>query len=89
METAVIIEDLHRLPGVARAGTEVQLEVLDTGDTQVVWLLGEGDSQYGHEVVSYKAPLGQALVGKQKGDLVEINGVAYFRVLAIEQKLPR
>lgn len=88
METAAILEDFPRLPGVARAGTEVRLEVLSTGVEQIVWLLGEGDSQFGHGVVSYKAPLGQALVGKMEGDIVEMNGTPHFKILSVVEKLP-
>ncbi|MEN6549775.1 MAG: GreA/GreB family elongation factor [Armatimonadia bacterium] len=89
METALAIEDVHRAPGVAGVGKEVRLREVESGEEQSVWVLGEGDTQYGHDVVSYKAPLGQALVGKKVGDVAQVgeDGPQY-EVLAIEEKMP-
>jgi transcription elongation factor GreA len=89
MEGAFIIEDIHRNPGVVGVGKELRLRELESGAEQTVWVLGEGDSQYGHEVVSYKAPLGHALVGKKPGDVVQVgeDGPRY-EVLSITDKLP-
>lgn len=90
METAVAIEDIHRIEGLAGVGKEVRLKNVETGAEQLVWILGEGDSQYGHDVVSYKAPLGQALVGKRAGDVVELetNGGETLEVVAVTERLP-
>jgi transcription elongation factor GreA len=90
METAMAIEELHLPEGVAGVGKFVRLRNLGTGDEQDAWILGEGDSQYGHGVVSYKAPLGQVLVGKRVGDQVEMaaDGGQQFEVLSIETRLP-
>jgi len=90
METAMAIEELHLPEAVAGVGKLVRLRNLDSNHEQDVWILGEGDSQYGHEVVSYKAPLGQALVGKRVGEQVQMatNGQQRFEVLSIETKLP-
>ena len=84
-----VIEEIHRLSGVAGVGKEIRLRDVASGEEQTLWLLGEGDSQYGHEVVSYKAPLGQALVGKHAGDTVRVgdDGPTY-EILAITERLP-
>lgn len=89
MENALIIEDIHRLPDSAGVGKEVRLRLVESGEEMIVWILGEGDSQYGHEVVSYKAPLGQAMVGKHVGSMVQVgeDGPRY-EILAITDKLP-
>lgn len=89
METALAIEDVHRAPGVAGVGKEVRLRKVESGEEQSVWVLGEGDTQYGHEVVSYKAPLGQALVGKKVGDVVQVGEEGpKHEILAIEDRMP-
>jgi len=90
MKTAMAIEELHLTDGVCGVGKFLRLRNLATNEEQDVWLLGEGDSQYGHEVVSYKAPLGQALVGKRVGDKVamDADGGQEFEVLRIETRLP-
>lgn len=89
METALAIEDVHRAPGVAGVGKQLRLRNADTGEELSVWLLGEGDTQYGHEVVSYKAPLGQALVGKRVGDVLQVGEDGPKQeILAIEDRMP-
>jgi transcription elongation factor GreA len=41
-------------------------------ETRTFWLLGEGDSRFGPEVVSSSAPTGRALLGRKVGEEVEI-----------------
>ncbi len=86
------IEDLEREPGVAVPGTEINLEEVDQpGKTIRVWLLGEGDQQFGDSVVSYKAPVGEAILGSRTGEMVEVphdNGSRSYRVLSVETRLP-
>src|SRR5206468_2243872 len=73
MKDVSFIEDVPAVPDVAGLGTEVELET-ESGETRRLWILGEGDDSLGPEVVSYKAPLGRALVGKRRGDTVRLPG---------------
>lgn len=90
IETAVAIEDLHRIPGIAGVGKLIKLRNRETGEENEVWVLGEGDSQYGHGVISYKAPLGQSLVGKRIGDAITLpgDGEQEWEIVQVEEKLP-
>jgi transcription elongation factor GreA len=90
METAFAIEDIHRAEGIVGVGKVIKFHNHTSGEDSEVWLLGEGDSQYGHGVISYKAPLGQALVGKRVGDHVDIpaHEGQDIEIVGIEEKLP-
>jgi transcription elongation GreA/GreB family factor len=72
-------------------GTEVVLEPAPGGEPLLVWVLGEGDQELGTSVVSYKAPLGQALLRKRVGDEVILprdgEEIAY-RVRTVRERLP-
>lgn len=89
LQGALIIEEIHRVSGLAGVGTLVTLREVDSGEEQTLWILGEGDSQYGPDVVSYKAPLGQALVRKQVGEVVQVGEEGpQYEILAITDRLP-
>lgn len=90
METAVAIEDIHRVEGIGGVGKFIKLRNLSTEEEMEIWLLGEGDSQSGNQVISYKAPLGQNLVGKRVGDVIELPGSdgQIAEIISIEEKLP-
>lgn len=91
MENARIIEDQRFPPDTVVAGTEVTVKDLADGTERVFWLLGQGDSVQDTHVINYLAPVGQALIGKHVGDIVEFeaNGsVQRLQVLSIVPKLP-
>lgn len=89
MESAFAIEDLHRTEGIAGVGKTIKIRNTETGEETEVWMLGESDSGYGHGVISYKAPLGQILVGKRVGDIIEMpDGLTEAEVVKVEEKLP-
>lgn len=86
---ARFIEDLEVEPGVVRAGTQVILR--DSGGERTIWLLGEGDSHLGDNVVSYRAPLGRALVGHREGDRVHFtlgDEETEIEILSVQRRLP-
>jgi transcription elongation factor GreA len=72
LREVTLIDDLTPDPGIAGPGTEVTV-ALDGGGTQIVWILGEGDGEFGPEVVSYRAAVGKALLGRKVGDKVMWN----------------
>lgn len=84
LDQAAFIEDLEPLPGVVAPGTEVVLRSADGADVRTIWLLGEGDGHLGDDVVSYRAPLGQALLGRREGDTVSLDLGGAPSVVTIE-----
>ncbi len=86
-----LIDDLVPDAGVAAPGTQVTI-AHDGGSTSSYWILGEGDNELGPEVVSYRAPIGLALLGHREGDAVswlaegaEVRGT----VARVEARPPR
>ena len=86
-----LIDDLVPEPGVVSPGTAVTVRHAD-GGTSYFWILGEGDNELGKEVVSYRAPIGLALLGRRVGEAVswlaegeEVRG----SIAAVEARSPR
>jgi transcription elongation factor GreA len=69
LREVTIIDDLPADAGVAGPGTEVEIAI-EGGAVQRYWILGEGDNDLGPEVVSYRAAIGRALLGRRVGDPV-------------------
>ncbi|MBI5836957.1 MAG: GreA/GreB family elongation factor [Candidatus Eisenbacteria bacterium] len=69
---ARLIEEISVREDSAGPGTEVVLH--GDGAERTVWILGEGDSDHGPEVVGYLAPAGRALQGHKVGDRVTLTG---------------
>ncbi len=69
LREVTLIDDTVPERGVAAPGTEVKVDIHD-GGTQTVWILGDGDGDMGPNVVSYRAPVGLALLGHRVGDKV-------------------
>ena len=87
-----IIDDLQRPEGRVAPGTEVLAEDLNTGNLRTFWILGEGDDVHGPDVISYTAPLGRALLGKQIVDQIRLPAEETsheYAVRAISPKLPK
>lgn len=82
------IEEADVPDNVVAPGTEVEVEDVATGTKKSMRILGPWDSVLGEDVVSYKAPLAQGLLGTAKDDEAEItlpNGKIRLRVVAIRK----
>lgn len=73
LREVALIEEQSREAGVAAPGTEVAI-ALEDGSTVRYWILGEGDGELGPEVVSYRAAIGKALIGRRSGESVTWQG---------------
>jgi transcription elongation GreA/GreB family factor len=88
---AQVIEDLPIDDSCVQAGTEVILKPVEGGESVVYWVLGEGDSRHGPDVVSYRAELGQALWRRRAGEELELplpGERRRFRLERIRRRLP-
>jgi transcription elongation factor GreA len=61
-----------RRDGVAGLGTRVQVRDVETGEIAEYELVGALEADVGNGRVSVAAPVGKALVGRRKGDVVEV-----------------
>ena len=64
-------------------GSTVSLKNLDTKEEIEYKIVGKDEADLKHKLIYFKSPIGTGLIGKNKGDLVEIttpNGVKNFEV---------
>jgi transcription elongation factor GreA len=67
-------------------GTRVKVKDVDLGDEEYFELVGPGDEDYDNNKILTNSPVGQGLLGKKKGDVVEIKvpmGNLRFEILEI------
>ena len=64
-------------------GSTVNLENLDTGEKINYKIVGKDEADLKNKLLYFQSPLGKGLIGKNKGDLVEINtpaGIKNFEI---------
>lgn len=73
--------------GSAHLGSMVTLEDLEFGDELVVRLVGSMEADPTHDKISITSPMGEALIGRSAGDVVEVAapaGTIQYKVLTVE-----
>ncbi len=91
LREARMLEDLKFPDDEVGPGTEVTLEDRGTGNMVAYWILGEGDGDFGNDVISYASPMGRQLLDKKIGDRVSViteEGVAEYLIRGVVKKLP-
>lgn len=74
---------------VVNFGALVTLIDDDTGKKSKYRIVSEYEADFKNAMISNTSPLGKALMGKEKGDLVEVNapgGMRYYKISKIEYK---
>ncbi len=64
-------------------GSTVSLQNLDTNEKIEYKIVGKDEADLKQKLIYFKSPIGKGLIGKNKGDLVEIstpNGVKNFEI---------
>ncbi len=67
-------------------GATVELEELETGERVVYQIVGDVEADVERGSIAISAPLARALIGKEVGDVVEVEtpqGVREFEILAV------
>lgn len=75
--------------GVVGVGTTVKLKDLEFGDIVDYTIVGSAESDPANNKISNESPVGQALLGKTKGAVVDINvpaGVIQYEILDVKFK---
>ena len=85
--TANVI-DVTRLnnDGKVIFGSTVSLQNLDTNEKIEYKIVGKDEADLKHKLIYFKSPIGRGLIGKSKGDLVEIstpNGIKNFEIFNV------
>ncbi len=93
---AELERDLHRARGTAfenpdvsqvSIGTVVTLRDTKTSEEETYTILGAWDGDPERAIISYQTAIGQALLGKRAGDIVELNtteDTGRYEIIAIE-----
>jgi transcription elongation factor GreA len=72
--------------GTVLFGSRVRVKDLQRGEEETFELVGPGDEDYENNKILTNSPIGQGLLGKKPGDVVEIQvprGVERFEILEI------
>ncbi|MED1785188.1 transcription elongation factor GreA [Brevibacillus fortis] len=72
--------------GVVSVGSRVKLKDLEFGDVMDYTIVGSAESDPMNNKISNESPVGQALLGKAKGAVVDVNvpaGVIQYEILDI------
>lgn len=67
-------------------GVSVKIEDIDSGDQRVISIFGAEESDVERGWISFEAPLGKALIGKEIGDVVKVplpGGAREYEVVEI------
>lgn len=80
--------DVTRLSGKnVKFGATVKLQDEDSGEKRTYKIVGEDEADVRAGKVSITSPVARALIGKEKGDVVEVSapgGVKAFEILKVE-----
>jgi transcription elongation factor GreA len=86
LSRAYIVDRTNLPDGTVVFGSRVRVKDLDRGEEETFELVGPGDEDYENNKILTNSPIGQGLLGKKKGDTVEITvprGVERFEILEI------
>ncbi|MBP1932499.1 transcription elongation factor GreA [Ammoniphilus resinae] len=87
LRNARVISQEDMAQGVVSVGTTVKLKDLEFGDVVNYTIVGSAESDPANNRISNESPVGQALLGKTKGAVVEVNvpaGVIQYEILDIK-----
>ena len=90
IEKAIQGSDLGLTPnndGKVIFGSTVYLEDLDNGEKINYKIVGKDEADLKEKLLYFKSPIGKGLIGKNKGDLVEIStpaGVKNFEIIDVK-----
>lgn len=90
LRNARVVEQADVVPGTAGVGSEVEVDDVDSGVHDVFRLVGSPEVDPGEGRISVESPVGQALVGRRSGDVVEVvtpTGVRHLQVHRV--RVPR
>tara|TARA_Y100000590_G_scaffold152750_1_gene175386 strand:+ start:236 stop:712 length:477 start_codon:yes stop_codon:yes gene_type:complete len=68
-------------------GSTVFLQNLDTNEKIDYKIVGKDEADLKHKLLFFKSPIGKGIIGKNKGDLVEINtpaGIKNFEIIDVK-----
>jgi len=82
------IIDVASLPATNKVvfGATIDLEDEDTGNKVLYQIVGDAEADIKHGLISVSSPIARALVGKSKGDVVDVvapNGTKSYEIVGV------
>ena len=87
LERAEVVEQKDIPPDVITMRSTVSLKDLDTGEVMVYWLAFPTEANYDEGKISVLAPVGTAMLGYRRGDVIEWEVPSGMRRLKVEEVL--
>lgn len=81
-----VIDDSDITTKAVGMGSKIKLKNLDTNDTMQYSVVGFAQANPSEGLISDESPMGKALMGKKKGDIVEVEapiGTLNFKIISI------
>lgn len=72
LANATIISVPKSTPTKVALGCKVELEDIETGDVHVYQVVGSAEADPTHDRISNESPVGQAIMGRKKGETVKV-----------------
>ncbi|HHW09987.1 MAG TPA: transcription elongation factor GreA [Firmicutes bacterium] len=86
LRNARLIDAEETDENVVTVGSKVKLKDLEFGDEYEYILVGSAEADPSHNKISNESPVGQAVIGKQVGAIVEVNapaGLLKFQITSV------
>ena len=87
LEKAEVVEQKDIPPDVITMRSTVSLKDLDTGEKMIYWLAFPTEANYDEGKISVLAPVGTAMLGYRRGDVIEWEDPSGVRRLKLEAVL--
>lgn len=87
LRNARIINNDELDPEIVNIGSTVVVEDLEFGDTMEYKIVGSAESNPNENKISNESPVGKAIIGRKKGEVVEVSvpaGIIQYKILDIK-----
>jgi len=86
---ATIIDPPKSAPSKVTLGCKVEIKDVETGDTHKYQVVGSAEADPTHDRISNESPVGQAIIGRKKGDIALVTtprgAVIEYEILKISR----
>jgi transcription elongation factor GreA len=89
LRNARVIDNSEVHTDTVSIGSTIKLKDLEFGDVVEYLIVGSAEADPIENKISNESPVGRALLGKKKGDVIDVNvpaGVLQFKLLGITKK---
>jgi len=87
IRNARLLDGFEGAVGEVNLGASVKIKELKSGDTHEFTIVGSAESDPPNQRLSNESPLGRALIGRKKGETVDVTtprGVVQYKIEAIK-----